>query len=165
MVPFVIYDRNGFMAAVNLIKEDLMAQAKSGDTVKVKYTGKLDDGTVFDSSIDRDPLEFTIGENMIIPGFEAAVIGMNIGETKTINIPPEEAYGPYFDEMVMEANREEFPADMKPEIGLKIQIHHEDGGSIIASITKIVEDIITLDANHPMAGKALNFDIELVGIC
>ena len=142
-----------------------MAQAKSGDTVKVNYTGKMEDGTVFDTSADREPLEFTIGERMIIPGFEAAVIGMNIGDKRSINLPPEEAYGPYFYDMVMEADREEFPADMNPEVGMQIQIHHEDGESIVALITKIVENIITLDANHPMAGKTLNFDIELVGIC
>jgi len=141
-----------------------MAQAKHGDTVKVHYTGKLDDGTVFDSSAEREPLEFTIGQGNIIPGFEQAVVGMNLGDSKTEVIPIERAYGPYLEEMVVTIDRQQMPADMDPEIGQQLQIQQPDGQVIPVVITEISGSAVTLDANHPLAGEALTFDIQLVEI-
>jgi len=141
-----------------------MAEAKQGDTVKVHYTGKFEDGTVFDSSTDRDPLQFTIGEGQIIPGFEQAVIGMNPGESKTVDVPSEKAYGPHREELVMEVDRAKFPEHIKPEVGQQLQIPQAQGQAIIVTVTNISESSVTLDANHPLAGKDLTFDIELVEI-
>ena len=141
-----------------------MAQAKDGDTIKVHYTGKLDDGSVFDSSADRDPLEFKLGENRIIRGFENAVIGMEPGGKSTVKIPAEEAFGPHRDEMVMEVKKEDLPTDLEPKIGQKFNLHHSDDQTIIVTVTEVTEDTVTLDANHTLAGKDLTFDIELVEI-
>ena len=141
-----------------------MGQAKAGDTVKVHYTGKLDNGTVFDSSADREPLEFTVGEGQVIPGFESAVIGMNPGDTKTTHIPADEAYGPHRPEMVIEVERAMFPTDMDPQKEQQVQIRQANGQSFIATITDVTEENVTLDANHPLAGKDLTFDIQLVEI-
>jgi len=141
-----------------------MAQARQGDTVKVHYTGKLKDGTVFDSSEGRDPLEFTIGEGRIIPGFEQAVVGMNPGDSKIAEVAPENAYGPHRREMVVEVNRDEFPADFDAEVGQQLQIHKEDGGNVIVMVTHTTKSTLTLDANHPLAGKDLSFELELVEI-
>ncbi len=141
-----------------------MAQAKNGDKVKVHYTGKLDDGTVFDSSVDREPLEFTIGGGQVISGFEEAIVGMETGETKTANIPAEKAYGPHHNEMVVPVNRQEFPDHIQPEIGQQLQMRRSDGRSIIVTVTEVSETTVTLDANHPLAGRNLTFDIELVEV-
>jgi peptidylprolyl isomerase len=138
--------------------------AKQGDTVRVHYTGKLDDGTVFDSSVDRDPLEFTIGTGMIIPGFERAVVGMQPGESKTEIIPTEQAYGPHVDEMVVVVDRRQMPGEIEPEIGQQLQIQQETGQIIPVVVTEISDASITLDANHPLAGEDLTFDIRLVEI-
>ena len=139
-----------------------MAQAKHGDTVKVHYTGKLEDGTVFDTSINRDPLQFTIGEGQIIPGFEQAVVGMNPGESKTTKVPADKAYGSHHKEEVLVVDRNQFPVDLKPEIGQKLQIRRTDGQTIVVTVTDVSESSVTLDANHPLAGKDLTFDIQLV---
>jgi peptidylprolyl isomerase len=136
----------------------------NGDTVRVHYTGKLKDGTVFDSSFDRDPLEFTMGEAAVISGFENAVRGMEVGQSKTVTMPPEEAYGPHFDEMVLVLNREQFPPEIDPTIGQHLQMQQENGREFIARITDVSEATITVDANHPLAGKELTFEIELVGV-
>lgn len=142
-----------------------MVQAKSGDTVKVHYTGKLaDDGTVFDSSEGRDPLEFAIGEGQIIPGFEQAVIGMAEGESKTVEIPSEEAYGPHRPEMVLEVDREQIPEDIEVKTGQQLQVQHPSGQQIPVVVTGIADTKVTLDANHPLAGQTLKFDIELVKV-
>jgi peptidylprolyl isomerase len=141
-----------------------MGQAKAGDTVKVHYTGKLDDGSVFDSSVDREPLEFTVGEGQVIPGFEDAVIGMNTGDSKTTHIPAGEAYGLHRPEMVIEVERGMFPAEMDPQVDQQVQLRQSNGQSFVATITDITEDNVTLDANHPLAGKDLTFDIQLVEI-
>lgn len=141
-----------------------MDQAKQGDTVKVHYTGKLDDGTVFDSSLDREPLEFTIGTGMIIPGFEQAVIGMTPGDSKTEVISNDRAYGPYLDEMVLVIDRQQIPTEIEPEVGQQLQLQHPNGGVIPVVITEISEESVTLDANHPLAGEDLTFDIQLVEI-
>jgi len=141
-----------------------MTQAKLGDTVRVHYTGRLEDGTVFDTSLDREPLRFTIGEGWLIPGFEEAVIGMNPGESKTTVIPADQAYGPHYEEMVIEVDRDQFPEDLEPEVGQQLQILQSDGRAIIVTVTEVSESSVTLDANHPLAGKDLTFDIQLMEI-
>jgi peptidylprolyl isomerase len=150
-----------------------MAQAKKGDKVKVHYTGRLEDGTVFDSSECFDeadcacgsgPLEFTIGEGQVIPGFEQAVVGMNSGESKTVIIPVDQAYGERLDEMVAVVDRSEIPAELKLEVGNQLEVTQEDGHVFPVLITDITEAKVTIDANHPLAGKPLTFDIKLVEI-
>ncbi len=141
-----------------------MAQAKHGDTVKVHYTGKLDDGTVFDSSANREPLEFTIGAGNIIPGFEKAVVGMAQGESKTEVIPTEQAYGPYMEEMVVTIDRQQMPAEIEPEVGQQLHIQQPDGQLLPVMVTDVSDSTVTLDANHPLAGENLTFDIQLVEI-
>lgn len=140
------------------------AAAKAGDTVRVDYTGTLSDGTEFDSSRDRGPLEFTIGAGQMIPGFDAAVNGMKVGEKKTVTIPPEQAYGNYSEDMVLVVPRSELPPDITPEVGLKLQMQSNTGATAIATITEVAPDTVTLDANHQLAGKSLTFEIELVEI-
>jgi peptidylprolyl isomerase len=141
-----------------------MAQANHGDTVKVHYTGKLKDGTVFDTSVDHDPLQFTIGEGQIISGFEQAVVGMNPGESKTIKVPTDEAYGPHREEMVLVVDRNQLPVDLIPEVGQQLQSSQPDGQTIVVTVTDVSESSVKLDANHPLAGKDLIFDIQLVEI-
>lgn len=141
-----------------------MAKAKAGDKVKVHYTGKLDDGSVFDSSEGKDPLEFTLGEGNIIPGFEKAVEGMEKGQSDTVTVEAEEAYGPYRDEMVFQVNSEEVPEDLDPKVGEQLQVRQPDGSTVVVMVKEVAEESITLDANHPLAGKELTFDIELVEI-
>lgn len=141
-----------------------MSQAKNGDVVKVHYTGKLEDGTVFDSSADSGPLQFTLGKEQIIPGFEEAVIGMNPGESSTTIIPADKAYGPYRKEMILEVPRDQFPPDIRLNIGEQLELSQPDDQIIIVTITDVAESTVTLDANHPLAGKDLTFDIQLVEI-
>lgn len=141
-----------------------MSQAKNGDTVKVHYTGALQDGTVFDSSESRGPLEFTLGRGQIIQGFEEAVLGMNPGESKTAQISADQAYGPHRPEMVLVVNRQQIPDDLDPQVGQELQIRREDGNAFAVKVTEISETDVTLDANHPLAGKDLTFTIELVEI-
>jgi len=138
-----------------------MAQAKTGDTVKVHYTGKLDDGTTFDTSADREPLQFTIGEGQLITDFEQAVIGMNPGDSKTVQIPSDNAYGPRHEEMVMEVDRQEIPEGMNPEVDQMLQVRQSDGQAFVVKVTAVSESKVTLDGNHPLAGKDLTFDIQL----
>lgn len=141
-----------------------MAQAKEGDEVQVHYTGKLEDGTVFDTSEDGEPLSFTIGENRVIPGFEEAVTGMEPGDSKTTEVEPEEAYGEHRDDMVMEMERDQIPQDVDPEVGQQLQLRLENGQTVPVLITALGEDTVTIDANHPLAGRKLLFDIELVDV-
>jgi peptidylprolyl isomerase len=148
----------------NCGRRGTMAGAKSGDTVKVHYTGKLDDGTVFDSSLERDPLEFTIGEGAVIPGFESAVIGMAEGESKTETITAEDAYGPHNPEMVQEVERSMIPPDIDVKVGQHLQITRPGVAPLVLTVVEISGEIVTLDANHPLAGQDLTFDIELVEI-
>ncbi len=145
-------------------KEKRMVQAKAGDTVRVHYSGFLDDGTVFDSSLDREPFEFTLGQGMVIPGFEDAVVGMDVGETKTVNIPSERAYGPYRDELLVSVERSQVPPNIEPDLGMELQIRTPEGTVTNVTITEMDEESITLDANHPLAGKDLIFEIKLVEI-
>ena len=132
--------------------------------MKVHYTGKLDDGTVFDSSRDREPLEFTLGGGQVIPGFEEAVRDMEEGEETTVTIPPEEAYGQRQDQAVIEVAREQLPDEIKPEVGMQLEVLSAGGGSFPARITEVNDRTITLDANHPLAGEQLTFEIELVAV-
>jgi peptidylprolyl isomerase len=141
-----------------------MQQVKKGDKVNVHYHGKLADGSTFDSSEGREPLEFTAGSGQVIKGFDDAVIGMEPGETKTVNIPVENAYGERNDDMVMEYPKSDFPADMKPEVGMELQMGDNDGNVFPVLITEVGDETVMLDANHPLAGQELVFEIELVSI-
>jgi FKBP-type peptidyl-prolyl cis-trans isomerase 2 len=141
-----------------------MTQAKQGDKVKVHYTGRLADGTEFDTSAAQDPLEFTLGAGEVIPGFEQAVLGMAPGERRTTVIPAGEAYGDYNDEMLLEVERGTFPAHLEPQVGQQLQVKQGEGEVISVVVTEVDDDSITLDANHPLAGKDLTFEIELVAI-
>lgn len=141
-----------------------MSEAKKGDRVKVHYTGKLTDGSVFDSSRERDPLEFELGSGMMISGFDAAVTGMKIGESKVAEIPSKEAYGEHNDEMVISVPKTQLPEGLAPEIGQQLGMQQPNGESIPVRVTKVEEENIEIDANHPLAGKDLVFDLELVEI-
>jgi peptidylprolyl isomerase len=141
-----------------------MAVAKKGDKVKVHYTGRLEDGTVFDTSAERGPYEFTIGETRIVPGFAEAVIGMKPGQSKTIKIPAKKAYGPHRKDMIAVIERSKLPAQLNPEIGRRLRIDQADGQKIPATVVEVSDSTVTLDANHPLAGKDLIFDIELLEI-
>ena len=141
-----------------------MSEAKSGDTVKVHYTGKLTDGTVFDSSEGKEPLEFKLGTGMVIPGFEDAITGMNPGESKTANIPVNQAYGPRREEMVAEIPRENFPPEHELEVGQRLQMQSPEGDVLNMTVVGLTEESVTIDGNHPLAGQDLIFDIELVEV-
>ncbi|WP_207492673.1 FKBP-type peptidyl-prolyl cis-trans isomerase [Aridibaculum aurantiacum] len=141
-----------------------MQQVQSGDKVKVHYHGKLTDGSTFDSSEGREPLEFEVGSGQVIPGFDSGVTGMSVGEKKTINIPVDEAYGPKQDELVMEFPRDRFPADMVPEVGMQLNMSNGAGQNFPVVIREVQEATVLLDANHPLAGEDLVFDLELVEI-
>lgn len=141
-----------------------MAKAKKGDRVQVHYHGTLADGSVFDSSLERDPMEFVIGEGQLIAAFEAAVEGMEPAETKTIQVPSDEAYGPYFEEFVVEAPRGVFPEDLELKRGLMLQVPTEDGGTAVVRVGDMSEETVILDGNHPLAGKDLTFQLTLAAI-
>ena len=141
-----------------------MPQAQQGDMVKVHYTGRLADGTTFDTSLQRAPLEFTLGEGDLIPGFEQAVLGMAPGESRTTTIPSDQAYGPHHPERVMDVERHHLPADLQPSIGQRLHMTRQDGSELAAVVTAVTEAQVTLDANHPLAGRDLIFDITLVEI-
>lgn len=141
-----------------------VTEAKQGDTVKVHYRGSLEDGTIFDTSRGRQPLEFTIGEGQVIPGFEGAVVGMEPGDSKSVTVEPQEGYGERRRELVVDVERDRFPADMEVEVGKQVQVQQKDGSPRVATIARVDDDSVTLDVNHPLAGKDLTFDIELVEI-
>lgn len=141
-----------------------MAAAKDGDTVKVHYTGRLQDGSVFDTSQERDPLEFTLGQGQLIPGFEQAVVGMNVGDRTTIEIKPEDGYGLHREDMVEHVPRTEFPPHIEPEPGQMLRVTQPNGDDLVVMITSVSDDTVTVDANHPLAGKELIFDIEVMEI-
>ncbi len=140
-----------------------MTAVRQGDTVRVHYTGKLADGTVFDSSAGREPLEFTVGERRVISGFENAVVGLGVGEQKKVSIPPEDGYGEYTTDLVATIDRSKIPADVEPAPGLVLQANTPDG-PMKFMITVVDGDNVTLDGNHPLAGKRLEFDIEVMEI-
>jgi FKBP-type peptidyl-prolyl cis-trans isomerase 2 len=154
----------GYLAPSFLIKNNTMTQVKSGDTVKVHYHGKLTSGETFDSSAGRDPLEFEVGSGMVIKGFDDGVTGMAVGEKKTINIPYNEAYGARNPEMVIEMPKDRFPQDMEIEVGMPLMMSDQQGQQFQVTIVEIKEEAVMLDANHPLAGKDLVFDLELVEI-
>jgi len=141
-----------------------MRQAKTNDLVKVHYTGSLKDGSVFDSSLDKQPLEFKIGYGVIIPGFESGIIGMYEGDKKTVSIPPEEAYGPHREELVDSIDRSRIPSSIKPEVGMILEISSPDGEVMKARIIEVDETCVCLDMNHPLAGKELIFEIQLIEV-
>ncbi|MBV6622875.1 MAG: peptidylprolyl isomerase [Rivularia sp. (in: Bacteria)] len=141
-----------------------MTQAKAGDNVKVHYTGKLDDGTVFDSSAEREPLQFSLGSGNVIPGFEEAIVGMAPGESKTATIPADQAYGPQREELVITVEKEQIPTDLSVAVGQQLQISQNNGQVIPVIVTDVSDSKVTLDANHPLAGQQLTFDIELVEV-
>jgi peptidylprolyl isomerase len=138
--------------------------AEEGDTVQVHYTGTLEDGTVFDTSVGREPLQFTLGAGQMIPGFEQGILGMKLGESKTITIPPEQAYGPYYDDRVWVVDRAQLPPGLEPEVGQQLQTTGAQGQPIRVTVTDVSETTITVDANHQLAGKTLTFEIQLVAI-
>ena len=141
-----------------------MQEAKNGDQVKVHYHGRLPDGTTFDSSEGRSPLEFEVGAGQVIKGFDDGVLGMKQGDKKTIHIPVEEAYGEKSEDMIIEFPREQFPPDMKPEIGMQLNLRGQDGRNFPVVIAEVRDQVVVLDGNHPLAGKDLIFDIEMVQI-
>jgi peptidylprolyl isomerase len=142
---------------------EIMAGANAGDTVRVHYTGRLEDGTVFDSSEGRSPLEFTLGEGRVISGFDDAVEGMNPGDQQTVTIPSGRAYGPRREELVLEVDRSNFPDDLDPEVGQPLQVDQQ-GQMFVVTVRDVSPSSITLDANHPLAGRDLTFDLQLVEI-
>lgn len=141
-----------------------MSEAQEGNTVKVHYTGSLEDGTVFDSSEGREPLEFTLGEHKVIPGFEHAVVGMSPGDKKTEKISAEHAYGPRREDMILEIDRSQLPETIEPEVGLQLQMTTPDGQQVPVQVTELRDDKVKLDANHPLAGKNLVFNLEVIEV-
>ncbi|HLV35181.1 MAG TPA: peptidylprolyl isomerase [Spirillospora sp.] len=141
-----------------------MAQAKPGDSVKLHYKGTLTDGTVFDSSEGREPLEFVLGQSQVIPGFENAVIGMSPGDTKTVNIPVDEAYGPRREDMIIDVPPSEFPEHIDPKVGDRLQIRQPNGSSFNVVVSNVTDSAVTLDGNHPLAGEDLIFEIHMVEV-
>lgn len=139
-----------------------MAKAAHGDKVSIHYTGKLDSGEIFDSSVDREPLMFVIGRGMLIKGFEDGVLGMDVGDKKTLKLSPEEAYGNRMDEMILVVPMTDFPPNIKPESGMMLSLQQSNGSSIPAMITEVSGESVTLDANHPLAGKNLTFELEMM---
>jgi len=141
-----------------------MTQAKNGDKVKIHFTGYLEDGTVFGSTTDEEPFEFIIGEKNMLPGFENAVVGMQKGDTKTITLPPEEAYGLHKKELVSVMERSGFPQEVHLEVGKRLRVRKQDGKYTVVTIKDFTENNIVLDENDPLAGKTLTFKIELIDI-
>jgi FKBP-type peptidyl-prolyl cis-trans isomerase 2 len=141
-----------------------MSQVKENDTVKVHYTGKLSNGQIFDSSLEREPLEVNLGQGMLIPGFEKAIIDMEVNEKKTVNIAKEDAYGEVTKELFHEVKKEQLPQDMAPEVGMGLASKNPDGTENQFRVTAVNEDHIIVDGNHPLAGQDLTFDLELIEI-
>ena len=141
-----------------------MSRAEEGKTVKVHYTGTLQNGEVFDSSKEKEPLEFTLGEGQLIPGFEKAVIGMNVGDSTTINIPSTEAYGDTREDLIIAVPKDQLPKEIEPKVGMQLQVNQENGQPVPVRIAEITDTELKLDANHPLAGEDLTFEIELVNV-
>jgi FKBP-type peptidyl-prolyl cis-trans isomerase 2 len=141
-----------------------MSTVANGSKVKIHYTGTFENGEVFDSSRDAEPLEFEVGTGQVIPGFDNAVVGMKVGETKKVRLPESEAYGPYNEEMVFDADPAQFEDGLFPEVGQQFQTQLEDGTPLLLTVKSVEDGKVVLDANHPMAGKTLNFDLEVVSI-
>lgn len=141
-----------------------MDRAEQGNLVKVHYTGRLDDGTVFDSSEGREPLEFVLGGGQVIAGFERAVTGMAVGETRSARVPATEAYGPRREDLVLEVEREQFPEGVELSEGLELQLKQENGQAVPVTVAEVGGESVVLDANHPLAGQDLIFDLQLVEV-
>jgi FKBP-type peptidyl-prolyl cis-trans isomerase SlpA len=141
-----------------------MSQAKNGDTVKVHFTGRLENGEVFGKSEEDQPIELTLGASEVIPGVESGILGMEVGEKKTIAVPPEQAYGPKREELVVEVKKSDLPENVVPAVGEPLRIRRSDGNHMEVFIADITKDTVTLDGNHPLAGVTLLFDLELVAI-
>ena len=141
-----------------------MTQAKNGDTIKVNYTGRLDNGEVFDTTEDRQPFEFVLGQRRVISGFENALVGMSPGEKKTVKLPPDEAYGPRREEMVVKIDRNRIATDAEVEVGQALQLKASDGTPVAAKVTQVNDTDVVVDANHPLAGHALTFEISLLEV-
>lgn len=168
-ISVLILHKNRYIVViqVNLNKPvSILSKVKDGDTVKVHYTGTLtEDGTVFDSSREREPLEFTLGEGKLIPGFEQAVIGMEVGDDTTVEIESEDAYGQRREDLELEVAKSDLPDNIDPQVGMQLQMQQQENGQAIpVQITAVEDDYVKLDANHPLAGKDLTFDIELVEV-
>jgi peptidylprolyl isomerase len=138
--------------------------AEDGDTVRVHYTGALEDGSVFDTSVGREPLELTVGKGEVIPGFEKAVKGLQVGQTEKFTIPAEEAYGSYRDELKLVVERSQLPENLEPAVGQQLQLRRTDGKAVRVIVADVSEKTVTIDANHPLAGKDLTFEIQLVEV-
>lgn len=138
--------------------------AETGDIVKVHYTGKLEDSTVFDSSVGGDPIEFTVGGSMVIPGFDNGVIGMKVGDTRSINIAPSDGYGFPRDELIMVMPKEQFPPNLEFEVGKEVTLRSPDGRPFTFTVLDLMADSVKIDANHPLAGKTLIFEVEMMEI-
>lgn len=141
-----------------------MAKSQQGQTVSVEYTGRLEDGTVFDSNVGSTPLQFQLGGQQVIPGFENAVTGLEVGESVETTIPPENAYGEHRDELILEFGKEQFPPEVSPEVGMEVQLSGPQGQPIPATIAAVNDETVTLDANHRLAGQTLIFDIKLLDV-
>lgn len=141
-----------------------MSKVKANDTVKVHYTGKLDNGQIFDSSVDREPLKVTLGQGLLIPGFEKGLIDMEVNENKTITIPKEEAYGEVRKELFQRIDRAELPESINPEVGMGLVAQNPDGSERQLRVAEVNETDIVVDANHPLAGQDLTFELQLVEI-
>tara|TARA_B100000795_G_scaffold241094_1_gene203640 strand:+ start:111 stop:578 length:468 start_codon:yes stop_codon:yes gene_type:complete len=146
------------------LNNDRMNQVKENNTVKVNYTGKLSDGQIFDSSEGREPIEFTLGQGQLIPGFEKGLIDMKLNEKKTITIPKEEAYGDVNKDLIQEVKKTELPQDMAPEVGMGLVSKTPDGQEMNLMVVEVREETIVIDGNHPLAGKELIFDLEVLAI-
>ena len=143
---------------------NILSKAKDGDTVKVHYTGTLENGEVFDTSKEREPLEFQLGQGQLIPGFEKAVIGMDEGDATKVDIPSDEAYGEVREDLVITVPKDQLPDDVEPKIGMQLQVNQQNGQPIPVRITEIKDEELILDANHPLAGKDLSFEIKLLEV-
>jgi FKBP-type peptidyl-prolyl cis-trans isomerase 2 len=145
-------------------EEVAMSEAQIGTTVKIHYTGKLDDGSVFDSSQNREPIQFKIGEGDVIKGLEEAVIGMKEGDSKTVTIATDDAYGPYREELVTNVDKEKIPDEIELKVGQLLKVKKSNGNVYNVTVSKVGDSEVTLDANHPLAGRDLTFDLELVEV-
>lgn len=158
-------DQEGSKDRYFLIKEIVLAdKVKKGDTIRVHYTGKLEDGQEFDSSLKRDPLQFEVGTGSMIKGFENAVVDLKPGDKKTVTIVPEEAYGERDENLLIKMPKKSVPEGVTPEVGMRLQIANKQGQAVPVVVTEVLDDSLRLDANHPLAGKTLVFDIEVVEI-
>jgi FKBP-type peptidyl-prolyl cis-trans isomerase 2 len=168
MILWLIPDSSpsdGGLGSVNLMGTEVsMNPAADGNTVKVHYKCKLEDGTIFDSSEDRDPLEVKLGAHAVIPGLEKGLIGMEAGDKKVITIASEDAFGSRRDEMIIEVNKSDFPEHITPKVGLQLQMQRADGKDLPVTIAKIGPEKITLDGNHPLAGKTVIFEVEMLEV-